>query len=239
MTRAPSLISVVRKHTDSRLADLHVALPARIESFDPSTQLARVKPLLRETVETEEGDEAVEALPVISNVPVQFPGGGGYVLTFPVAIGDPCLLVFADRALDRWIESGGDVDPVDLRRHNLSDAVAILGVRHRSAAKALAVEIDGAALGEAAGVRVRVTGGQVHLGVDAHETATEAALRGTTFRSRQATMHEALRTAAAALATAGGTPAAATTFATAVVEALVAFELGADEVTLSDTVRVR
>jgi hypothetical protein len=46
-----------------------------------------------------------------------------------VSPGDPCLLIFSDRSLDSWLDRGGEVDPIDLRRHHLSDAVAILGVR--------------------------------------------------------------------------------------------------------------
>ena len=31
-----------------------------------------------------------------------FPGGGGFALTFPVAAGDECLVVFASRCIDDY-----------------------------------------------------------------------------------------------------------------------------------------
>lgn len=172
-SRFPSPADVINRALDSRLAGTRVALPGRIESFDAATQLAKVKPLLQETSIGEDDSEIVESIGVLNNVPVQFPGGGGFVITFPVAAGDPCWLVFADRSLDKWKTAGTEVDPVDLRRHDLSDAVALLGVRSKAAALA---EFDAAAaeFGKVGGLHVRVTGTAVHLGVNSGESATDA-----------------------------------------------------------------
>jgi hypothetical protein len=123
-----TIAEVLDRAIRSRLARLRVSLPGVIESYDPATRTATVKPLLKETRFDEAGEEHVEALPMVCQVPVQFPGGGGFEITFPVAKGDSCMLLFADRALDKWLASGQDSDPIDLRRHDLSDAVALLGV---------------------------------------------------------------------------------------------------------------
>lgn len=48
-------------------------------------------------------------------------------LTFPVRVGDECLVVFADRCIDYWWQSGGVQEPVDPRQHNLSDGFALIG----------------------------------------------------------------------------------------------------------------
>lgn len=124
-----SLAEVIRRAVEARVAELRVALPGTIQKFDKATQLAEVRPDLRELRFDEEDGEIVDSLPVISDVPCIFPGGAGFSATWPVKKGDPCLLVFTDRSLDKWLEDGGEVDPVDVRRHHLSDAVAILGVR--------------------------------------------------------------------------------------------------------------
>src|SRR5260363_73502 len=50
--------------------------------------------------------EAVE-LPLLGDVPVFFPRGGGCTLTFPVQKGDECVVVFASRCIDGWWQSGG------------------------------------------------------------------------------------------------------------------------------------
>jgi len=50
-------------------------------------------------------------------------------MTFPVAAGDDCLLVFCSRSIDEWWISGEKHVPHDLRKHDLSDAIAIVGIR--------------------------------------------------------------------------------------------------------------
>jgi hypothetical protein len=61
------------------------------------------------------------------DVPIVFPSAGGFSLTVPVVPGDECLLIFSDTCIDSWWQSGGVQDPMCLRRHDLSDAFAILG----------------------------------------------------------------------------------------------------------------
>ena len=107
----------------NNLIEVHTALPAVIESFDPATQTAKInlsiKRLLRD-------GQSVPISPVI-NVPVVFPSGGGFSMTFPVKAGDECLAVFSERAIDNWLQLGGQQDPSDKRIHAYNDAYAILG----------------------------------------------------------------------------------------------------------------
>jgi hypothetical protein len=50
-------------------------------------------------------------------------------LTFPVAEGDECLVVFASRAIDGWWQSSGVQPPIEARMHDLSDGFVLLGFR--------------------------------------------------------------------------------------------------------------
>lgn len=109
---------------DGRLKDLHTCLPGIIVSFDSATQTASVQPAIQR-IFTERG--AVN-LPVCVDVPVAFPGGGNFVLTFPVQAGDECILWFGERAIDRWHIEGGTQLPAEYRLHDLSDGLAIVGL---------------------------------------------------------------------------------------------------------------
>jgi len=115
------------------LADMRVSCPARVEKYDSAKQQVDVKPLLKESYTAEDGTDVVEGLPVITNVPVVFPGGGGYRITFPIQAGDTVLLVFSDRSIDAWLTNGGEAAPVDERRHVLTDAIAIPGLHAENA----------------------------------------------------------------------------------------------------------
>lgn len=162
MNRTPTLAEVIRRALDARLADVRVALPARVEKYDAAKQVVDVLPLLQERAVGEDGAELVESLPVVPNVPVVFPGAGGFRVTFPVQPGDTVLLVFSDRSLDVWQAKGGEVDPVDLRRHHLADAVAIPGLRDLAHPLASA-PTDRLSLGKDGGRTVEITNSDVIL----------------------------------------------------------------------------
>lgn len=127
-TRTPTLAAILNAVKSQTFADLRVSMPARVEKYDDATQLADVQPLLKESYTDEEGERAIARLPVITNVPVVFPGGGGMRITFPVRAGDTVMLVFSDRSIDSWLAQGGEATPEDERRHHLSDAVAWPGL---------------------------------------------------------------------------------------------------------------
>jgi hypothetical protein len=114
--------------TEARLrtmqVNLHTMLPGIVVSFDAVQQSAVVQPAIRR-IFTERGPVN---LPVCVDVPVEFPGGGGYFLTFPVKPGDECVLCFSERAIDYWWISGGTQLPAEYRMHDLSDAIARVGL---------------------------------------------------------------------------------------------------------------
>jgi hypothetical protein len=110
---------------ESRLADLHTSMPGQIMSFDSATQTATIQPCLQRKYQGE--DDAVN-LPSIEDVPVHFVGSGDYWITTPVEVDSFVWLVFSERAIDKWLDLGGVVDPAKSRKFDLSDCFAIAGV---------------------------------------------------------------------------------------------------------------
>lgn len=106
---------------------LRVAVPGIIQSFDPETVTCTVQPAVNGSVPDETGAETAEGLTLLVDLPVIFPRGGGVTLTFPVKAGDECLVIFSDRCIDFWYQSGGNGDAVDQRQHDTSDAFVIVG----------------------------------------------------------------------------------------------------------------
>lgn len=126
----PDEFEVLQRVIDERLIEMNICCPGFIESYDPATVTASVVAVFKAVYEDDDGAEVAEDMPVIQDVPVQFPCGGGFALTFPLAKGDPVLLVFSQRSLDAWAASDGKttLHPEDHRRHHLSDAVALAGL---------------------------------------------------------------------------------------------------------------
>lgn len=114
---------------DNKLTDVHTALPAIVISFDADTRTIKAQPTIQRTFSEGIGMSGDFNLPPCVDVPVVFPMGGGYELTFPIKEGDECLLIFAERCIDAWFDSGEPKPPADFRQHDLSDAFAIVGVR--------------------------------------------------------------------------------------------------------------
>lgn len=119
-----ALLEVLR-HTIS--SQLRVALPGIIQSFDAETITCTVQPAIKGVISDAQGRAQSVALPLLVDVPVIFPRGGGVTLTFPVSAGDECLVVFGDRCIDFWWQNGGVQETIDPRQHDLSDAFAFVG----------------------------------------------------------------------------------------------------------------
>ncbi|HEB3560740.1 TPA: hypothetical protein RZC73_003070 [Escherichia coli] len=121
-----------KEQADVRLAGsvmsaLRVSMPGIVQSFDPDAVTVVVQPAIKGYEPDSNGINQSTTLPLLVDVPVVFPRGGGCTLTFPVKAGDECLVVFADRCIDFWWQSGGIQEPVDERMHDLSDAFCIVG----------------------------------------------------------------------------------------------------------------
>lgn len=162
MRTPTTLAEVIRAALEAQAADLHVSIPARVTRVDLAKGLLDVQPLVQELVERDAGLESM-SVPVIANVPVVWPGAGGFRLTFPIAEGDTVLLIFSDRSLDQWLAKGGEVDPRDPRRHALPDAIAIPGLRSFKDPWSGAAA-DGLTLGKDGGPQIKVKESTIEVG---------------------------------------------------------------------------
>lgn len=126
-TRSGDLSETLASERAQIKDQIRVALPGIIQSFDPETVTADVQPAIKSVQWNNDETTSTREYPLLVDVPVVFPRGGGVTLTFPVKAGDECLVVFSDRCIDFWWQNGGVQEPADHRMHGLSDAIAIIG----------------------------------------------------------------------------------------------------------------
>jgi hypothetical protein len=119
----------MQTHLDGRQAEIHTSMPGRIVSFNPQKMTAVVQPALTGFNTQLDGTRKPLNITTIADVPVHFPAGGGFTLTFPVKAGDECLIVFSERSIDNWHQHGGTQEPSDWRMHDINDAVVHVGLR--------------------------------------------------------------------------------------------------------------
>lgn len=167
VTTTPTLEGVIRDTVLDELDGLHVAMPAVVLEYDSVAQKVLAQPAVQ--ISDEEGN--LSRIPPVGGVPVAFPGGGGFALTFPIQPGDAVLLVFGSHELDAWLALGGDnVEPLTARRHSLSDGVAIPELRAFTNPRVQASASD-AILRDGAGHGLKITSTRVVLGTDAASAA--------------------------------------------------------------------
>lgn len=118
---------IQKKAFDNFAFNLRCATPGIIQSFDAEKQTVTAQVAIRERIKIN-GVITVEEIPLLLDLPICIPTAGGFSLTVPVEAGDECLVVFADTCFDAWYQSGGVQNPMAMRRHDLSDGIAIVGI---------------------------------------------------------------------------------------------------------------
>lgn len=133
----PELIDVLnllKKDIMLNLSSHHVGI---IQTFDAPKQTAQVKIAYTQThykpnAITGNYEASYVDYPILLDCPVVFLGSGGPSggsLTFPIAKGDECLVLFNDRDIDNWFSGAGATAPASLRLHSISDGFALVGIR--------------------------------------------------------------------------------------------------------------
>ena len=129
------------------LLDFNCHAVGIIETFNDVNQTATVSIAYKKTLFDEDNNKYLQDYPVVVDCPVIVLGGGKFSLKMPIARGDECLLLFADRNIDGWFESGQVKELEDNRLHAFPDAIALVGLR--SMPRALnGYEADAVVLGD-------------------------------------------------------------------------------------------
>lgn len=125
------------------LLGIHVAMPGRIQSYDPVHQVADIVLQVRHRYPDPDGSGQYldEDYPVLPAVPILFPRMGKWFVAMSVEAGDAVQVLFNSSALGIWRRSSATdalsgldrairgVSTVgDVGRHSLTHAVALLGM---------------------------------------------------------------------------------------------------------------
>ena len=113
--------------------EVWTALPGIVEAFDAGKETLTIRPAVLIPLTGTDGSVELVQMPLLLDVPVIFPSGGGFTLTFPIVKGDEVLVIFASRCIDAWWASGAahlsntKAFIGEMRLHDLSDGFAIPG----------------------------------------------------------------------------------------------------------------
>ena len=105
--------------------DIRCCIPGIIQSYNANNNTAEIQPAIREEVVNEDNSVSYVNLPLLINVPIVFPSTKLGGVRFTLEQGDECLVVFSDLSYDNFWTSGNVQNPIEVRRHDLSDGIAI------------------------------------------------------------------------------------------------------------------
>ena len=102
---------------------LYTCLPGIVQFYDETTKRAQVLPAIQRTFT----DGSSISMPILVDVPIIFPSGGGFTITMPITNGDSVLIMFSQRGITEFKkyfdESLPDIDSL----LSIQDAIAIPG----------------------------------------------------------------------------------------------------------------
>lgn len=164
-SRAPELAEVIRDAVENGILEVHTSLPCKVAKYNADTQTVDCKPVVQRAYLDEEDQRRVESLPVIPHVPVCFMGGGGYRVTFPLAVGDLGAIIFFECSADRWLMGdGAEVDPGIDHHHALMDGFFVPGACRPKKAALSSAPTDEMTMGKDDGVQIHCEAGVITIG---------------------------------------------------------------------------
>lgn len=130
--RANDMATSFRAALEGFQSELWTTMPGIIQTYDPVRRMCSVQPAIQAAIVNQDtGEKEWINMPILVDCPVVFPGGGGYVLAFPILPGDEVLISIANRCIDGWWDLGGVQPQLDVRMHDLSDGFVIPGIESK------------------------------------------------------------------------------------------------------------
>ena len=123
-----TIVDLIKEIINDELRLTHTAIPAIVQTFNVDQKIVDVIPAIKRQYE----DCEIVQLPLIKDVPIAYPQASNFALAFPLEKDDPVLLVFSERSIEQWKNRGGILDPGDVRKHDMSDAIAYPGINKLS-----------------------------------------------------------------------------------------------------------
>lgn len=125
--RDVSLPEVLNDAFNYQASKMYTAIPCIVLTVHTSLTDCRID--VQPSINTLYKNDVVEEHPPILSVPVMFPSSSTSALTFPINVGDTVLCVFSQKGIDNFKKgSGSPTRPVDFRRFDKRDAIAIPGL---------------------------------------------------------------------------------------------------------------
>ena len=125
----PDLDDLLAESRDTVFANMNCVQVGKIEKVN-NDQTVEIKiQFLRRLP-----DGKTAKYPLLVDCPYFVLQGGGAYIDMPIKKGDDCLVLFNDRNIDDWWDTGNVAVPADTRKHSISDGFALVGINRKDKA---------------------------------------------------------------------------------------------------------
>jgi len=127
------LEAAIRRGHELVKSQIFTVLPCKVVSYNAQEQSVRVRPLIQQKIRGYDSSGQFtytdRDMPEFVDLPVQFPSGGGFSMTFPLKPGDEGTMKVSSRCIDNWwlqpsnvqASSNGCFPQAEMRMHDLND----------------------------------------------------------------------------------------------------------------------
>lgn len=141
-----SLSGVMKTAFSELMKNVSTSVPGHVLGFDPDPQTAQIQ---IGVVSVDVNGKTFTPPPLIE-CPVYFPGGSQWMIEYQIDPGDEGWVLFSQRCIDAWMQTGGVAQNPIMRLHDESDGCFFPGFR--PAAKSISgFNNDGIRLRDASG----------------------------------------------------------------------------------------
>lgn len=179
----PSLADLLNLMKKDIFLSLNCHAIGKVEIFNPANQTVQATMAYKKTfVKIENGSESEVLVdyPILLDCPAVVIGGGPFSIKMPITKGDECLILFNDRSIDKWFQSGQVTSLDSSRMHSFSDAFVLVGL-HSTANPLVGYDPSMAIMGD--GVHdVKLGSGEASLNVGT--TVVKAGLAKVTLENQ-------------------------------------------------------
>lgn len=132
----PTLMDLLNLQKKQILLAMNCHALATIQSFDKDAQTVTATINYKKSFLQAGADGTYSPVlvdyPILIDIPIIMLFGGMAKLTFPIQAGDTCLVLFNDRDMDNWFQSGQIGGVASGRLHSFSDGIALVGLRSQA-----------------------------------------------------------------------------------------------------------
>lgn len=135
MRTAPdvSLVDLLNEHKRQIQIETNCHAIGEIQSFNSQDQTCSIKVNYKKTKMVQGSTGAYQKTfidyPILIDCPVIILSGGQSGISFPISVGDDCLVLFNDRDINNWFAGEKNTELESNRLHSLSDGIALVGLK--------------------------------------------------------------------------------------------------------------